>query len=275
MIKRIEITSPKVKKEVKFLLISDIHKSKYIKKDNLLKLKKDLKDFDSIDYILIAGDIIDSPKYLIKEEFIEELKTSLKEFIEDKPTYIVLGNHDIVGDKPEDEYSYQILNSIDNIMCLKNEEIIDIDDISIKGFCPKLTYYTKHHSNKNEFEKQFKELKTHKFNKNKFNILLTHDPVSIIKISTKNNECIDNKIDLVISGHMHNGLTPRIIHKVTNHRGLVGPYYTFFPRYAHGTIKIKDTNFIILGAVNPIIKAPLYNKLYGYDATILTIKKDK
>ena len=275
MIKRIEITSPKIKKEVKLLLISDIHKSKHVKKDNLSKLKEDLKDFDSIDYILITGDVIDSPKHLIKEKFIEELKTSLKDFIEDKPTYIVLGNHDIVGDKPEDEYSYQILNSIDNIKCLTNEEIININDISIKGFCPTIKYYTKHHGNKNEFKRQFKELKTQEFNKNKFNILLTHDPSSIIKISTKNNECLDNKIDLVVSGHMHNGLTPRCIQNILNHRGIFGPYYTFFPRYAHGNLKIKDTNFIILGAVNPIIKSPLYNKLYGYDAIVLTIKKDK
>lgn len=275
MIKRIEITSSKVKKEVKFLLISDIHKNKYIKKDNLSKLKKDLKDFKSIDYILIPGDVIDTPKHLVKESFIEELKKSLKEFIEDKPTYIVLGNHDIVGEKPEDEYLYSILNSINNIKCLTNEEVINIDDISIKGFSPNLDYYKRLHSNKNEFLRQFKEVKASKLSKNKFNILLTHNPNSIIKISTENNECIDNNIDLVISGHMHNGLVPRKLQNIMNHRGIVGPYYTLLPSYAHGTIKIKNTNYIILGAVNPIIKAPLYNKIYGYDAIILTIKKDK
>ena len=275
MIKRIEITSSKIKKEVKLLLISDIHKSKYIKKDNLIKLKEKIKeDFKSIDYIIISGDVIDSPKYLIKEEFIKELTSSLKEFIENKTTYIVLGNHDITGFNPKEEYSYTILNMIDNVKCLNNEDIININNISIIGFCPNINYYKKRYNKKNEFLKQFKEFKLDKINKNKYNILITHDPSSILEISSNNSEYI-NDIDLVISGHMHNGLAPRKLHNIMNHRGLVGPYYTFFPKYAHGSIKVKDTNFIIVGAVNPIIKAPIYNKVYGPDAVILTLKKDE
>ena len=276
MIKRIEIGSSKIKKEVKLLLISDIHKTKYMKKDNLLKLKELLKeDFKSIDYIIISGDVIDSPKQLIKKEFIEELTKSLKEFIEDKQTYIVLGNHDITGYNPKEEYLFNILNSISNIKCLTNEDIIDINDISIQGFSPNIEYYKKFHGKKCEFEKQFKELKTQKINKNKFNILVTHDPSAIVEISTKNDEFIDKNIDLVISGHMHNGLVPRKLQNIMNHRGIVGPYKTFFPKYAHGTIKINNTNFIIVGAVNPTVELPLYNKIYGPDSVILTLKKDE
>ena len=274
MIKRIKITSPKVKKEVKILLISDIHKSKYFKKDNLIKLKNSIKDFNEIDYIIIPGDIVDSPKYLVKEEFVNELTNSIKSFIEDKPTYIVLGNHDIVGNNPKEEYLYQILNRIDNVKCLDNEEIINIKDISIKGFVPSKSYFKKRYNRKNVFEKQYKENKTDKFNKKQYNILLTHDTSSMIEIAAKNNEFIGENIDLVISGHMHNGLVPRGIQNIMNHRGIVGPYYTFFPKYAHGMMKIKNTDFIIVGAVNPIIKVPLYNKIYGSDAIVLTLKKD-
>lgn len=274
MIKRIEITSPKITKEVKLLLISDIHKNKYIKKDNLIKLKKQINDFKEIDYIIISGDVIDTPKHLTKNEFIEELKNTLTEFIENKQTYIVLGNHDILGEKPEEEYSYSIFNSIKNIKCFNNEENISINGINFYGFCPTKKYYTKHHSNKNEFEKQFNEYKTHKFNNKNYNILITHDPSSIIKLGIKNNEILEN-IDIVISGHMHNGLVPRKLHNIMNHRGIFGPYRTLFPRYAHGIVKIKDTTIIIVGAVNSVIKAPIYNKLYGADAIILTLKKDE
>ena len=276
MIKRIEIHSSKIKEEVKILLISDIHKSAHVKKDNIIRLKKDLKkDFKSIDYIIISGDVIDSPKHLIKEEFINELITSIKYFIEDKPTYIVLGNHDITESNPKEEYLFNILNNISNIKCLTNEEIINLKEISLKGFIPKLNYYRKHYNRKNEFKKQFEEVKAEKFNNKKYNILITHDPSSIIELSSSNNEIIDSNTDLVISGHMHNGLVPRKLQSIMNHRGLVGPYYTFFPKFAHGTLKINNTNYIIVGAVNPIIRMPIYNRIYGADAVILTLKKDK
>ncbi len=276
MIKNLEITSPKIKTNKKLLLISDIHKNKNHKKDNLKKLKENIKEeFKNIDYIIISGDIIDTPKHLLNKEFIEETKKYLKNFIEDKQTFIVLGNHDIDGNNIEKEYLYNLLKDIKNIKCLNNTENIIEGDISIKGFTPNLDYFKKHHGNKYEYERQFNEFKREKNNKNKYNILITHDPTSIIELSTKNEECLEKDTDLVISGHMHNGLVPNKMQKLMNHKGFVGPYRTLFPSYSHGIIKIKDTNFIILGAVNPIINVPILNKLYGYDATILTLKKVK
>lgn len=275
MIKRLEITSSKIKTEKKLLLISDIHKSKKYKKDNLSKLKDEIKEeFKSIDYIIISGDIIDSPKHLVDEEFVKELKRYLEEFTEEKETYVVLGNHDVCTNNLEEEYLYKILKET-KIKCLNNREIINIGDINILGFTPNIDYYKKHHGSKYEFEKQFKEYKSDKNSNKKYNILITHDPSSIIKLSKEKDECIGKNIDLVISGHMHNGMVPNKFQNIMKNRGFVGPYKTLLPKFAHGIIKIKDTNFIILGAINPTIDIPVTNKLYGYDATILTLKKVK
>lgn len=272
MIKRLEINSPKIKKDRKFLLISDIHKhNKH--KDNLKYLKEDLKEeFSELDYIIITGDIIDSPKHLVEEKFIQELKKYIEGFIEDKQTLTVLGNHDITESPLKEEYLFTILNSIDNLKCLSNEDIIDLDDITIQGFTPNKSYYEAHGS-KNELEKQFQEEKTSKFNKNKYNILMTHDPISMIEI-TKDKK-LPEDIDLVVTGHMHNGLVPNFLQTKNHHRGIVGPYKRILPNYAYGTLDVDNTKFIILGAVNPIITTPPINKLYGYDATILTLKKGK
>jgi predicted MPP superfamily phosphohydrolase len=275
MIKRLEFNSPKIKVERKFLLISDIHKHKHRKKDNLEILKRDIqKEFKDIDYILITGDIIDSPKHLVDEEFLKEFKNSLKDFIEEKETFIVLGNHDVVTSSLMDEYLYNILNEMDNIKCLNNKDIIDLGDVIIQGFTPDILYYKKYHGNKYEFERQFIEEKPSKFNKNKYNILMTHDPSSIIELSHRNNK-LPKEIDLVVTGHMHNGLVPRKLQNIMKNRGLVGPYRKLLPKYAYGDIEVDNTKFIILGAVNPTINIPTYNKMYGYDATILTLKKDK
>ena len=276
MIKKLEIKSPKIKTEKRLLLISDIHKSKNHKKDNLSKLKEDLKqEFKYIDYIIISGDIIDSPNHLIHKDFIEELKKYLEDFIEDKKTYIVLGNHDIDGTNIEEEYLYSILRNINNLKCLNNKDKIDIGDISIEGFTPNIDYFKTHQGRKYEFKKKFNEVKRDKLNSKKYNILITHDSTSIIELSNENKEFLDKDIDLIVSGHMHNGLVPNKFQNIMNHKGFVGPYKKLFPNYAHGVIKINNTNIIILGAINPIISIPITNKLYGYDATILTLKKVK
>lgn len=206
MIKHLEINSSKIKKERKFLLISDIHRNKRIHKDNLDKLKEDLKEeFLSIDYIIIAGDIIDTPKHLKDEKFIEELTKKIKEFTNKKPTFIVFGNHDIVTRDPRNEYLYTILNRIHNVKCLDNKEIVDIGDISIKGFSPDLEYYKTFSGNKDVYMDQFINNKSNEFSNDTYNILITHDPTSIIELSKQKGTCIAKNTDLVVSGHMHNG----------------------------------------------------------------------
>ena len=81
-----------------------------------------------------------------------------------------------------------------------------------------------------------------KFIKNKYNILLSHSPINILNYNLK--------ADLILSGHMHNGLVLPVFKKGNN--GIVGPYSTFFPKECRGIIKKENTALIINGGVRKI-----------------------
>lgn len=281
MIKHLEINTDKINKTTKFLLISDLHQSINNKNDNLKRLKNKLQEeFKDIDYILIVGDIIENGNYLFNSDFRKELIENMKEFTEGKETYYVFGNHDIT--KKHHNYQLEmdenelkkVLKKLDNFHCVDNNKVYSFDNISIMGFNPDLRYYLESQGSQEEFKRQFYEkYNKNPFNKETFNIFLTHDPCSIINLSKEINECIQPNTDIVISGHMHNGLMPNILQNITNHRGIVGPYNTKFPKYAHGVLDIGDTKYLILGPVNTYIKSRFINKMYSPEAYILTINQ--
>ena len=113
------------------------------------------------------------------------------------------------------------------------------------------------------------------FDKSRYNIFLTHDPQSIIRLSKEKNTCIHQNTDLVISGHMHNGLLPNVLKKIVKNKGLISPKMKLFPNFAQGEYKIDYTDFIIAGPVNTRVENAIINNLYGANATILTLKKNK
>ena len=71
---------------------------------------------------------------------------------------------------------------------------------------------------------------------------------------------------------MHNGLLPTIMHNFIKNNGLISPQMEILPSFAQGEYSIEDTDFIINGAINTRVETPLINKLYGANATLLTIK---
>ena len=105
--------------------------------------------------------------------------------------------------------------------------------------------------------------------------MLTHEPQSIIKLSKEKGCCIQENTDLVISGHMHNGLLPVFVHKIIKNTGLISPQMEFFPTYAQGEYTIDSTDFIINGAINTRVETPIINNIYGPSATILTINPSR
>ena len=282
MIKRIRINTDKILTDKYLLVVSDIHKTKDLDKDNLSLFNKQLKRIKhQIDYILIVGDIINDTEDLLDVEFQNRFRKEMVEFLKDYKTIISLGNHDesTKVDKNKDKYKQgnptilkEILDSMDNVYLLDNNTTYE-DDISFASFNPNLDYYIKYYGEKSEFLRQFKEYKTVKFNENTFNILLCHDPESIIKLSKLENTCIEPNTDIVVSGHMHNGFLPPMLNFIVKNRGIISPTKSYFPKYAHGEVDIDTTKFIINGAINSRVENPIINYLYGPNATMIELKK--
>ena len=169
--KKINITSHKLQKNKSFIFISDIHLGSNSKK-HLIKIISKIKTFE-FDFILLGGDLIDSSKADLN---------SLNEFKKfNCPIYFVTGNHE-----------YYIKNSNDFIKNLNQYNIQHIsnnskifDNINLIGIEDNL-------SKDRQIEIVNKNLK-----KKNFNLLLVHKPSIWLNIR-------DN-IDLMLSGHTHNG----------------------------------------------------------------------
>ena len=282
MIKRIRVNSDKIFTEKYLLVVSDIHKTKDLDKDNLSLFNKQLKRIKhQIDYILIVGDIINDTEDLLDIDFQNRFRKEMIEFLKDYRTIISLGNHDESTkiDKNKDKYRQgdstilkEILDSMDNVYLLDNNTTYE-DDISFASFNPNLDYYIKYYGEKSEFLRQFSASYTDKFNENIFNILLCHDPESIIKLSELEGKCIQPNTDIVVSGHMHNGFLPPMLNFIIKNRGIISPTKSYFPKYAHGEVDIDTTKFIINGAINSRVENKVINYLYGPNATMIELKK--
>ena len=110
------------------------------------------------------------------------------------------------------------------------------------------------------------------FDSEYYSILLTHDPKSIYQISDIRKKCMVPNTDLVVSGHMHNGLTPNFLQPLLNGYGFLSPDYTIFPNVAYGVKRIEDTIFLINGAVSSFVEVPILNDLYGVNCTIINLE---
>ena len=170
-IKNIELTSTKIHNNYSIIFISDVH----LGTNTTKHLKKILNKIKTIKYdlIIIGGDLIDSSSFNINDlNILNEIK---------KDIYFVNGNHEY--------YLKDYKNKIDqlknfNIHVLKNTcekidqiNLIGVDDMESER--SKIKYVTK--------------LKKD----NLFNLVVSHKPDIW--------DSINNKAELMLSGHTHNG----------------------------------------------------------------------
>ena len=169
--KEINISSNKIKESKSFIFISDVHFGSNSEK-HLVKIITKIKEY-KFDFILIGGDLIDSSSVPInKLHHFKDLNC---------PIYFVTGNHE-----------YYIKNSKEFISNIKNFNIKHVsnnshnfDNINLIGIDDNISK-----------QKQI-ELVNKNLNNEMFNLLLIHKP-SIWPDIRKN-------VDLMLSGHTHNG----------------------------------------------------------------------
>ena len=237
----------------KIVVISDIH---YNDKKDLKKLERlynVLKNYNP-NYICIPGDIIDNndidKTYIL--EWLEKLSKIGK-------VIVSLGNHDLREKIKPGKYKNFIdedyisdLEKIDNLYLLNNKNV-EFEDIYFYGYTQSFYYY---YSNKNEdrfiMKKEIINNKVCNKLPDKFKVLLMHSPICL-----KYDE-IDkmlSKYDLILTGHMHNGVMPPILDDVfKNDVGLIAPNKRLFPKYARGVVK-KDNIVVISSGVTKLSKS--------------------
>ena len=236
-----KIYSLKKKSPKEIILISDIHYRNKKDKKYLDKLYLKLKELNSA-YICIAGDLCDEA--YIKDEDI--LIQWLEKLSKVSTVIYELGNHECYINRKKDKFGFNrdLLNKIKNIKnlyLLDNDNII-IDNINFIGITIPIDYYFEKKLDKKILKNTFSGLK---IKKGKYNILLCHSPIDICTEEFLNG----SNIDLVLCGHMHGGVLPRIFRKIFKNRGIISPEKKLFPQTCYGYIKICNTEVIISSGI--------------------------
>ena len=240
--------SNKVKNKIKIVLLSDIHFSKYFIIDNLELIRNSVKKLEP-DYICIAGDIIDEISVIYDTKLINILTNFLTDLAKISKVFISLGNHDI---RDNQDFLYFKDLKIDNLYVLNNSYYID-KKVVINGYNMPRDYY--YNSPQGEDAKaMYQDLLKNKdklyFSDKLFNISLIHSPINLLDKDVSN---YLKKCDLILCGHMHNGLVFKWLDKlIKNNYGLVSPSKGFFPNMARGYKKVGDSNIIISGGITKL-----------------------
>ena len=272
------LSSKKLKKDITFIHIGDIHYNETTSAKKLEYIKYAIEDAHP-DYIFITGDLLDRPKITKNKEKIKLLVSWLNSLGNIAKVFISLGNHDIILE--EDYKFFNKLNDINNIYVL-NDQSYEDENVFISGFTLPTNYY--YNIEKHEDEDALLETLQNNFNlvtnlpKKKYKVALIHSPILLSekKVVEKLKE-----YDLILSGHMHNGLIPRILDKIIkNNYGLISPDKRFFAKNTRGKIKTKYYTIIITGGITKLSPSSTkilskLNGLYPISINKITVKGEK
>ena len=118
-------------------------------------------------------------------------------------------------------------------------------------------------------------------NPDKYNILLCHSPVNVLDDEVLEKTKLLSNIDLILSGHMHNGMVPPILEKIwKGNSGIITPSKKLYPKAktTRGIIKKQNKVLIISGGItklsfsSPEILHP-FNEFYPMNMEIIDIEK--
>lgn len=217
-----EIKSDKLNQKYnnyKIMLLTDLHN-----RDITEKLVKIINE-ENPNIIVMSGDMINE-----KVDGFDNFFNLCKE-LKDKTVYYVFGNHEEnMSDEKQNEFIEKIKEKT-NVILLNNDKVELDDSFTIYGFSHQVKYYLA--STKEKIDLNYIEERIGKIDINKFNLLISHDPLLYNLYS-------EYGFDMVLSGHLHGGII-----NIPFVGGLLSPDFTFFPKYYKGVNKIENTNLVI------------------------------
>lgn len=217
-----EIKSDKLNQKYnnyKIMLLTDLHN-----RDITEKLVKIVNE-ENPNIIVMSGDMINEKVDGFDNFF------NLCEELKNKTVYYVFGNHEEnMSDEKQNEFIEKIKEKT-NVILLNNDKVELDDSFTIYGFSPQVKYYLA--STKEKIDLNYIEERIGKIDINKFNLLISHDPL-LYNLYSKYG------FDMVLSGHLHGGII-----NIPFVGGLLSPDFTFFPKYYKGVNKIGNTNLVI------------------------------
>jgi len=222
-----KICSVKVSKEFnsfKILQLSDLH-SKSFGKENF-KLVRKVENVNP-DIIVITGD-------MINDDFdYSSFNSIINKLIKKYKIYYIIGNHEQNAMIKDPDRFNSMIEKIKKagVNVLDNEKVnvnIGTEYINLYGMHMELKYYRNFRSKDSRsvnFDVKDMEKLIGRCNKERYNVLLSHNPVYFETYSKWG-------ADLVLTGHIHGGMV-----KLPGLGGVFSPEHKFFPKYYEGIYK--------------------------------------
>ena len=256
-----------------FLVFSDLHFSINYNKNILNGIKRKIIDIKP-DYVFIVGDIIDGLHFVSNDDVMNDLFDFLYDLgnLNDKriPVLVSLGNHDM--DSYDRNNGSLVINDVNyyfnkyikrfdnkNVYLLNSSYYVD-DFIFVYGFTQnKDSFCNNSYSSDIEyFDSLYSEYND--IYNDRYKVALIHNPINLL------DNDIDDKLrtfNLILSGHMHNGLVFNFLDKlIKNNYGFISPNRKLFPNNARGIIKHKNNRFNIISG--GIIKFQWCSRFFHY-----------
>ena len=249
---------PKEFNDFKIVQLSDFHSEGY--KDTTDIIINKIENINP-DIVVMTGDMVSWETGNIDE--LEKLISSLSI---NYSIYYINGNHEQLLELTNLKEYNEFLNKIKNlgvtyiknnfVEIFRNGESINLYEIDIP-----LVDSTGLYVKEDELDNDYINNKLSNIKPNKFNILLSHNPLFIDKYSSWGS-------DLVLSGHMHGGIIRIPIIDV----GVLSPEKKFFPKYDAGEFKVGDTTMIInRGIGTSSMNLRVFNKP---EISVITLKSN-
>lgn len=213
----------------KILQLSDLHSKDYGAKNR--KIVSAVKKTEP-DIIVLTGDMVNCYDDNF-HTFIELIKS-----LSDYRLYFIAGNNEIKMDdyKRDELYKEMEANGVIIIDNSKVEIVRGKNSINLYGLWFDLIYYKEIHSGYNKdtvYAKSNMERVIGKCNEDKFNILLTHNPLYFDVYA-------EWGADLTLSGHVHGGIV-----RLPVLGGVLSPERKFFPKYSGGRYEVSGKTMVV------------------------------
>lgn len=255
-VSNVEIKSPKLPEVFdgyKIVQLSDLHSKSFGNNNEMLI---DMIDKESPNIIVMTGDMVTA-----NEKDFTVFYSLVKELTKKYRVYYVYGNH-------EGELSLKLKSEITAFLKENGVIVLDNDYISIEknnekinlyGLCYTQKYYSYKGGKKHIITENYIKNKLGTIDKNKYNILLTHNPLFFDAYSGYG-------FDLTLSGHVHGGLI-----RLPFIGGILSPERKFFPQYSAGVYEKGNSKLVVSRGLSRGTKGfRLFNRP---DVVSITLKK--
>ncbi|MBR3204472.1 metallophosphoesterase [Candidatus Saccharibacteria bacterium] len=239
-------------REMKVVCLGDLHINPKSSRKQLSLIEEKIKGIRP-DFIILQGDLIDSPEYLDNPYALKVLEEELSFFSKTAKTVTTLGNHDIMSsvhrqrtEKPV--FPEKIVEKWERITRKTGVKLLlddweEMGNLRVFGFFQDkkcLEKDEKPRENLGEMEKKLKKLakKGELLTKpGKINWFFSHMPIKgLVEMDELKG------FEVFSFGHTHGGCVPigvdKIIDRAKINRGLIGPDKKLFPKTQMRGIKI-------------------------------------